>query len=84
MEFKICCHCKIERPITQFYKNRTTRDGYQPECSQCRYIAYLLNKEKLFPKITCSCGRTIYKYYLEKHLKTDYHNRHLIQNLKEF
>ncbi len=27
---------------------------------------YLKNKEKLFPKTSCSCSKTIYKYYLYK------------------
>ncbi len=35
---------------------------------------YSKNKEKLFPKITCSCGKTLYKYYLAKHLKTKCHH----------
>ncbi len=32
------------------------------------------NKEKLFPKITYSCGKTLYKCYLAKHLKTKCHH----------
>jgi hypothetical protein len=36
-----------------------------------------LNKEKTFPKITCSCGKTIYKCYLENHLKTKLHKSRL-------
>jgi hypothetical protein len=31
-------------------------------------------KEKLFPKVPYSCGKNIYKYYLDKHLKTLFQN----------
>jgi hypothetical protein len=30
-------------------------------------------KAKLFPRVDCSCGKTVYKYYLEKLLKTNTH-----------
>jgi hypothetical protein len=79
MESKKCCRCKIVKDIKDFYKNKTRKDGFQPECSQCKYELYFLSKEKLFPKVTCACGKTIYKYYLEKHLKTKYHAQHEIK-----
>ncbi len=60
-------------PITQFYKNNTRNDGFQTGCSHCKTKIYFLNKEKTFPKITCSCGKTIYKCYLENQLKTKLH-----------
>ena len=73
MESKKCCRCKKVKGITNFYKNRARNDGFQPECSQCKYELYLSKKEKLFPKVNCSCGKTIYKYYLVNHLKTKLH-----------
>lgn len=72
---KKCCHCKIEQHLTNFYKNKTIKDGLHLECNTCIHKYYLRNKEKLFPKVTCSCGKTIYKYYLPKHLKTKYHTQ---------
>jgi hypothetical protein len=79
MESKKCCRCKKVKDITNFYKNRARNDGFQPECSQCKYELYLSKKEKLFPKQTCPCGKTIYKYYLGKHLKTKYHTQNIIK-----
>jgi hypothetical protein len=70
---KKCCHCKNEQLLTCFYKNKSLKDGLHLVCKICKNEYYLKNKN-LFPKMTCSCGKTIYKYYLQKHLKTKYHN----------
>ena len=39
-EVKICNSCKVERPLSWFYKNRNTRLG---QCKECLYI-----KEKTY------------------------------------
>jgi hypothetical protein len=79
ISYKKCCHCKNEKPLTCFYKNKSLKDGLHLVCKSCKTEYYLKNKEKLFPKMWCSCGKTIYKYYLQKHLKTRYH--HNLDNL---
>jgi len=33
--FKICCHCKLEKPRTAFYNNKRYRDGKNILCSKC-------------------------------------------------
>lgn len=33
---KICCRCKIERPIELFVKNKETKDGYNKKCCVCQ------------------------------------------------
>jgi hypothetical protein len=76
---KKCCHCKNEQPLTCFYKNKSLKDILHLVCKSCKNDYYLKNKEKLFPKMWCSCGKIIYKYYLQKHLKTRYH--HNLDNL---
>lgn len=70
---KQCCHCRQVKPLTCFYKNHCTKDGFHRECKICKNKYYTSNKDKLFPKITCSCGKSVYKYYFEKHLMTKYH-----------
>lgn len=33
---KTCSRCKQIKPLTGFYKNRTTKDGYAYECKKCK------------------------------------------------
>ncbi len=35
VEQKPCTNCKVEKPIIQFNKNKTTADGYGTECKEC-------------------------------------------------
>jgi len=34
MEMKICIRCKIEKPITDFYRNNQKKDGLDPYCKK--------------------------------------------------
>lgn len=52
---KTCSFCGKEKPISHFYKNRNTRDGFSTRCKDCRRITeavqrqayYLANTEKI-------------------------------------
>lgn len=48
---KICTKCGIEKPIEEFYKNKTKRDGHSSICKDCQREAdrryYLSNKDKV-------------------------------------
>ena len=33
--FKFCGGCHQYLPVKQFYKNRTTKDGFNNECTEC-------------------------------------------------
>lgn len=33
---KTCNTCKLNKPCTDFYKNKTTKDGYTAQCKCCR------------------------------------------------
>jgi 5-methylcytosine-specific restriction endonuclease McrA len=48
---KKCSHCKVEKPISEFNKNRSKKDGLQDQCRDCQKISnskYLsLHPEKL-------------------------------------
>lgn len=47
---KKCTRCGIEKPTTEFYKNKKKKDGYQTWCKSCSaeksHEWYLLNKER--------------------------------------
>lgn len=36
METKICKKCEIEKSLNDFYKHPKTKDGYSPECKECK------------------------------------------------
>lgn len=38
-----CCHCKEEKPIDQFYHDRSRATGYTPRCKPCGALS--INKE---------------------------------------
>ena len=44
---KICCKCKIKKPISEFHKDRITKDGLHPDCKECRRKFYKRNREKI-------------------------------------
>ena len=37
MAKKICNKCKIEKELTEFYKDKQKKDGYSPTCKECKY-----------------------------------------------
>ena len=48
---KICCICKVEKPISEFNKNKSKKDGLSTDCRECTktYLEEyrLKNKDKL-------------------------------------
>lgn len=51
MNFKTCSHCKIEKNIINFYKDKSRVDGLFPWCKECfnkhKSEKYLNRKEKI-------------------------------------
>lgn len=35
---KVCAKCKVKKNFIEFYKNRTTADGYQAYCKPCKNL----------------------------------------------
>lgn len=73
METIKCSKCKIMKNISEYYSNVASRNGLCNYCKSCKYKIYKKTKNRFFPKITCECGRIIYKCYLLKHLNTKIH-----------
>jgi len=73
---KICHSCEVEKPITDFYRRKTCKDGHVNNCKRClfkrnkekRALFYLENKERLLKKQT-----DYYNYHREerKHYQKD-------------
>lgn len=47
MSDKTCTTCGILQPYTNFFKNKETKDGYRPDCKNCRKIYQSKNKDKI-------------------------------------
>lgn len=43
---KTCAKCKATRPLTEFSKDRSTRDGLRWECKPCAAARYAANRER--------------------------------------
>lgn len=49
MKTKTCCKCKIEKPISEFFKRSRAPDGLQSRCKECSHDFkeyYQRNKER--------------------------------------
>lgn len=33
---KVCCNCKKKLPISEFYRNRSMKDGHESYCKACK------------------------------------------------
>ncbi len=42
---KRCTKCKIIKPVTEFYRNCRSKDGYAWNCKQCSKASSLYDKE---------------------------------------
>jgi 5-methylcytosine-specific restriction endonuclease McrA len=51
VELKTCSKCKIEKPLTEFHKDRSTKDGHMCACKLCdkarKKAYYEANREKI-------------------------------------
>lgn len=80
MDVKKCSKCKKVQDIAYFCKNKTRKDGFHTECRACRTERYHKTAWKLFPKVLCSCGESVTKYYLTEHQNTNIHKLKLLNN----
>lgn len=50
---KVCCKCKRELPVEEFYKNKKMKDGLQSYCKQCQvdYSRQSHSKGKVAPPL---------------------------------
>ena len=44
---KKCSGCKEEKPLTEFSKNRSAKDGVQSTCKACQAAHYVANRERI-------------------------------------
>lgn len=44
---KVCSTCKVEKPISDFYKNKRNKDGYHSQCKSCMKEYFGTDKYKI-------------------------------------
>jgi hypothetical protein len=71
MQYKICLKCNREKDVSDFHKNKRTKDGYDRYCKQCKYEAYLVRYEKNKDKI-----KEYNKNYRLNHIEENKINKH--------
>jgi hypothetical protein len=72
MENKKCSKCNCDKPIEEFYKDKTRKDGYTSDCKICRCDSGKKYHEKNIEKRKLK--RKIY-YKNNKHKKQEYINK---------
>ena len=63
---KVCCDCKRELPLSEFYKNRANKDGLQGICKSCTAIRTHKYRVKHPEKIREYARNHWHKYSEEK------------------
>lgn len=77
MEFlptKKCVKCKEVRLLTDYCKNKYEVDGLFWVCNYCQKEYHM----KYNKPVKCECGRMVSEKYLQKHLKSNIHEKYLI------
>lgn len=61
-----CSKCLFLKESIDFHRNKSTKTGYSNQCKQC-----------INSKIKCICDKYVLQNYLQKHLLTKMHLKHL-------
>jgi hypothetical protein len=94
---KSCSKCKVKKPLLNFYKNRTTKDGYAYECKKCKDSrpntywktekARARERERYLKRVSTPEGKAVLlqahrKYKQSEHGKLAEWKRYLKKNYK--
>jgi hypothetical protein len=44
---KVCTKCKVEKELTEFHKDKRSKDGLRSKCKSCRRKYREANKERM-------------------------------------
>lgn len=70
MDNKFCKHCNIEKPISEFHRNTSSKDGIGSKCKQCQKIHfskwYAINKKKVIESSAVWAAENIEKRRLSR------------------
>lgn len=58
---RVCTACKLDKPLTDFHRQRSGRQGYAPQCKSCRKLA-----DKAYVKKQPERRKAVYMRYKRK------------------
>lgn len=64
MEYKICSKCHVEKLVSEFHKDSSSKDGYRKACKECRKKKGVLQplaveeKNSIIPRVE-SCNTSV-------------------------
>jgi hypothetical protein len=67
---KRCSACLFYKTLDEFYYDRTRKDSLRSQCKMCI-------KNYKPPKISCECGKEIFKNDIQKHITRPIHMKYL-------
>tara|TARA_R110002012_G_scaffold318931_1_gene538181 strand:- start:35 stop:661 length:627 start_codon:yes stop_codon:yes gene_type:complete len=74
---KECSKCGIEKPLTEFYKDRQKKNGHRSQCKSCTKKLYAENKEEI--------AKNSAKYYAKNKEKIVKRNaKYYVENKEKF
>ena len=74
---KKCSKCGIEKPLTEFYKDRQKKNGHRSQCKSCTKKLYAENKEEI--------AKNRAKYYAKNKEKIVKRNaKYYVENKEKF
>lgn len=65
---KVCCDCKKELPLSEFWKNSSTKDGHQSVCKRCMSVRNRKYQRENPEKIREHAKKHYRKYAEEKRI----------------
>ena len=80
MNRKVCSMCKERKLLEDYNKNSYKKDGLSADCKECcsKYIKD--NIENFNPKVLCSCGKYVRRYYIKNHQERKIHSERILNN----
>lgn len=86
MKIKVCGRCKIEKPITEFHKKKSSKDGHYTYCKSCKNLDDKRYREDNKDKV--SARKSVYHQLNKENInakrRIDYqNNKEMINELRK-
>ena len=76
MDSKICCGCNINKPLTEYHKCSSHKDGKKSQCKECRNA-----HKRIYNKVHSDVNKAYYERNKPRIL--DYQQRYSKENEKK-